>query len=93
MTPFRDAQASFPFYIGAALYRRSVFDAVGFFDSTRLHESGRALLRLPRATLIVRRHSANMTHGNDLVELGVVRAVKNSLDRRRVRGGWRVTSW
>jgi len=97
-TAFGDAEASFPFYIGAALYRRSVFDAVGLFDSTmqygedtdwfaRLHESGRALLRLPLATLIVRCHSANMTHGKDLVELGMVRAVKNSLDRRRVRGG------
>jgi hypothetical protein len=95
-TPFGNPEASFPYYIGAGLYRRSVFCAVGVFDPhmqygedtdwfARLHESGRELHRLPLATLVVRRHGENMTRGKDLVELGVVRAVKKSLDRRRLR--------
>jgi GT2 family glycosyltransferase len=73
-----------------------VFDTVGVFDPdmqygedtdwfARLHESGRTVHRLPLATLVVRRHSENMTRDKDLVELGVVRAVKKSLDRRRLR--------
>lgn len=92
----RNPEASFPYYIGAGLYRRSVFCAIGVFDPqmrygedtdwfARLHESGRTLHRLPLATLVVRRHGENMTRGKDLVELGVVRAVKKSLDRRRLR--------
>lgn len=95
-TPFGNPEASFPYYIGAGLYRRSVFSAVGVFDPqmrygedtdwfARLHESGRKLHRLPLATLVVRRHGENMTRGKDLVELGVVRAVKKSLDRARLR--------
>jgi hypothetical protein len=95
-TPFGNPEASFPNYIGAGLYRRSVFDTVGVFDPdmqygedtdwfARLHESGRTVHRLPLATLVVRRHSENMTRDKDLVELGVVRAVKKSLDRRRLR--------
>jgi hypothetical protein len=97
-SPFGNPETSFPYYIGAGLYRRSVFEAVGMFDPTmqygedtdwfaRFHESGREIHRLPLATLVVRRHSANMTKGKDLVELGVVRAVKKSLDRSRLRGG------
>jgi glycosyltransferase involved in cell wall biosynthesis len=95
-TPFGNPEVSFPYYIGAGLYRRSVFDAVGVFDPdmrygedtdwfARLHESGRTLHRLPLATLVVRRHDDNMTRGKDLVELGVVRAVKKSLERHRLR--------
>jgi hypothetical protein len=95
-TPFGNPEASFPYHIGAGLYRRSVFDTVGVFDPdmrygedtdwfARLHESGRTVHRLPLATLVVRRHTENMTRDKDLVELGVVRAVKKSLDRRRLR--------
>ena len=89
-------EESFPHYIGSALYRRRAFLAVGPFDEmlrfgedidwfTRLDESGRALKRLDRISLIVRRHEANMTRGKSLVELHVVRALKKALDRRRAR--------
>ena len=53
----------------------------------RFHESGRNMPRLPVATLVRRRHSGNMTRGQDVVGLGVVRAVKKSRDRRRLRDG------
>jgi hypothetical protein len=91
-------EVSFPHYIGAALYRRSAFDAVGLFDPglqygedtdwfKRLQESDQVLRRIPLTTLVVRRHGANMTRGKNPVELGVVRTVKKSLDRRRLRDG------
>ena len=96
-TPVGSLEASFPYYIGAGLYRRSVFDTVGMFDHelryaedidwyARLHESGRSVHRLPVVTLVRRRHEGNMTHGKDVVGLGVVRAVKKSRDRRRTLG-------
>jgi len=97
-TPVGVPQATFPYYIGAAMYRRSVFDDVGLFDTDlqyaedtdwfrRLQESDRVLQRVPLTTLVVRRHGANMTGGKSTVELGVVRALKKSLDRRRLRDG------
>jgi deazaflavin-dependent oxidoreductase (nitroreductase family) len=95
-TPFGIPEESFPHHIGAGLYRRSVFEAVGLFDPrmryaedidwfARFRESGRTVRRLPLPTLIRRRHGTNMTNGRDVVGLGVVRAVKKSLDRRRLR--------
>ncbi len=95
--PFGHPQACFPCYIGAGLYRRSVFDAVGVFEPAmqcaentdwfaKLQESGRAMLSLLLATSVVRRHSANLAQSRDFVDLGMVRAVKKSLDCRRVRG-------
>ncbi|CAM3772034.1 glycosyltransferase [Smaragdicoccus niigatensis] len=93
--PFGVPEASFPWYIGAAVYRREVFDAIGGFDEdmrfaedidwfARLQAGGAKLTRLPIATLEVRRHGANMTEGRDHVELHVVRAVKKALDRKRM---------
>ena len=95
-TPFGSPEDSFPHHIGAALYTRTVFDSVGLFDPemrygedidwfARLGESGRTVHRLPSPTLVHRLHSSNMTHGRGVVELGVVRAVKKSLERRRSR--------
>ena len=88
---------SFPDYIGAALYRRRVFERVGFFDTTlrfaedidwfnRAREHHIAMRRLDAVTLDVRRHGRNMTHGKSLQELNLLEAFKKQLDRRRGRG-------
>jgi hypothetical protein len=87
---------SFPFYIGAGLYRRRVFESVGLFDSqlefaedtdwyNRAYELGRAIERLDEVTLHVRRHGQNMTTGRSMVELNVLRVFKMALDRKRAR--------
>jgi hypothetical protein len=87
---------SFPFYIGAGLYRRRVFESVGLFDSqlefaedtdwyNRAYELGRAIERLDEVTLHVRRHGQNMTTGKSTVELNVLRVFKMALDRKRAR--------
>jgi hypothetical protein len=71
---------SFPYYIGAGLYRREAFATVGLFDVafrfgedtdwyTRLRESGLRVERVPQVTLEVRRHGGNMTARKTRAEL------------------------
>jgi hypothetical protein len=87
---------SFKNYIGAAIYRKSVFIKVGLFDPTlkfgedtdwfkRANELKVNIKRLEEITLFVRRHGKNMTKGKNLVELGVLRVYKKFLDRTRAQ--------
>jgi hypothetical protein len=88
---------SYPYFIGAALYRRDVFHAVGLFDEgmrlgedtewfNRLFGAGLPTERLPEVTLMVRRHGANMTAGKTKQELNLsaLVAFKKALDRQRL---------
>jgi hypothetical protein len=85
---------SFKNYIGAAIYRKTVFSKVGLFDPSlkfgedtdwymRADELKVNMKRLEEITLFVRRHGENMTQGKNLVELGALRVRKKSLDRMR----------
>ncbi len=87
---------SFPYYIGAGLYRRQAFERVGLFDHSmrfgedtdwynRLRESGLPAERLPQVTLCVRRHGANMTAGLSNQEhcATALMAFKKAIDRKR----------
>lgn len=85
---------SFPFYIGAGVYRRSAFEKVGLFDEdlqfaedtdwfNRAKEKKLEVIRIPEVTLFVRRHSQNMTRGKSLTELNMLRVFKKQLDRKR----------
>ncbi len=87
---------SFPYYIGAAIYRRSVFEKVGLFDATlrfgedqdwfnRARELNIRIKRIESVTLLVRRHGQNITHGKNIVELNVLRVFKKALDRKRAQ--------
>jgi len=87
---------SYPDYIGAGLYRKAAFQQVGLFDPrmtfaedldwfNRATEDGLPMRRIDDITLSVRRHSANMTRDKSFVELSMLRAFKNSLDRSRGR--------
>jgi len=87
---------SFPYYIGAALYRKTVFTRVGLFDTTllfgedtdwftRAQELNLNIKRLEDVTLIVRRHGRNITHDKGLIELNQLRVFKKSLERMRER--------
>lgn len=91
-------EETFPYYIGAALYRREAFRKVGLFDAElrfgedsdwflRARDASLAVRRLDHVTLIVRRHEGNMTNGRTLVELNPLRAFKKALDRRRQAEG------
>gem|GEM_PF-181890 len=85
---------SYPNYIGAALYRKSVFEKVGLYDpELRFGEDGdwfnRAvekkvlMKRLEEVTLLVRRHEGNMTKGKSIVELNALKVFKKKLERKR----------
>jgi hypothetical protein len=85
---------SFPYYIGAGLYRRRAFERVGLFDAdlrfgedtdwyTRAAEKKLSIHRVDEVTLFVRRHDGNMTRGKSIVELNQLRLFKKMIDRRR----------
>jgi hypothetical protein len=85
---------SYPHYIGAGLYRKSVFEKVGLFDPTlrfgedsdwyiRAAEKGINIKRLEETRLFVRRHGQNMTTGKNMVELNALKVFKKFLDRKR----------
>jgi hypothetical protein len=84
---------SYPNYICAGLYRKSVFDKVGFFDPSlrfsedtdwflRAKELNCKIKRIDEVCLLVRRHEHNMTKGKDLNELQVPLVLKRKLDRK-----------
>jgi glycosyltransferase involved in cell wall biosynthesis len=84
--------------VGAALYRRRVFDRIGGFDEAirycedadwfmRAREQGVPIVVHDEVTLLYRRHQANMTRGRDVRGLHVVDLLKKSLDRRRKQHG------
>jgi hypothetical protein len=91
-----DPRKSFPFYIGAGVYRRRAFLKNGPFDRTfrfgedsdwylRAFENGLNCCQLDWVTLYVRRHARNMTRGKTHVELNHARVFKAKLDRQRRR--------
>lgn len=82
------------FNLGAALYRRTVFEKVGLFDEAlrygedtdwflRAREIGATISVIDTVTLHYRLHDSGMTHGKNATDLNVVRVLKRSLDRRR----------
>jgi glycosyltransferase involved in cell wall biosynthesis len=80
--------------LGAALYRRGLFDAVGLLDETmRLSEDLDFLMRcwekdvrrvtVDSVTLHYRRHAGSMTAGLEGAGFGTVQAYKRRIDRAR----------
>jgi glycosyltransferase involved in cell wall biosynthesis len=80
--------------LGSAVYRKSVFKKIGFFDETlkygedvdwfiRAWENGVSKVVLEEVSLFYRKHNNNMTEGKNLVHLGFVRIFKKHLDRLR----------
>lgn len=83
-----------PCCVTGSVFRREVFAQVGGFDVglqfgedtdwfKRADECGIRIHRLDQISVMVRRHSNNMTNGKSLVELNVLRVFKKSLDRAR----------
>ena len=90
----RAAPAFRPELIGAALYRRSVFAAVGGFDETmrvgedfdwniRLAEAGLREARVADVTLCRRRHDANQSDAPDFIQDGQFMSLRKKLGRAR----------
>jgi glycosyltransferase involved in cell wall biosynthesis len=85
------------FVVGAAVFKKPVFDRVGFFDETlyfgedtdwfmRAREMEVKLTILQEVCLFYRRHGSIMTLDAAERNRYLIRAFKKSLDRRRERG-------
>lgn len=94
----------FYFNLGAALFRRGVFERVGIFDPAlafcedadwflRARELAVPCVQQPEIALFYRRHGANMTAGKSVAELGFPRVLKRALDRRRQSGRTAPVEW
>lgn len=82
---------------GSMFFRRSVFETVGVFDERpsqnedtdmhlRIREAGLKIFVLERLALIYHMHDKNITHGLDLKQADFFYVLRNSLERRRMRG-------
>jgi glycosyltransferase involved in cell wall biosynthesis len=85
-------------HVGSGLYRMRAFDRVGGFDERltltedhdwflRARELGVRIRIMRDVTLEYRLHRNNMTRGHETRDFVMTRVLKNSLDRRRARGG------
>jgi glycosyltransferase involved in cell wall biosynthesis len=84
--------------LGSAIYRKSVFDRVGLFDSKlrdnedtdwflRAWEQNISKVVIPKIMLFYRKHDRNMTlNQKDLVHCGLLKIYKRHIDRMRDRG-------
>ena len=86
----------FGIHLGSAVFRKSVFDKVGFFDEDlrcsedhdwflRAREQNISIISIPRVTLLYRQHRKNMTLREVAQGYQLPRVLKKSLDRRRSR--------
>jgi len=84
--------------LGAAVFRRSVFDKVGLFDETlcygedtdwfmRAREQGVSMTITEAVSLFYRHHESNMTLDSATRNRFFIKALKKSLDRRRQEAG------
>ncbi|MES2460459.1 MAG: glycosyltransferase family A protein [Armatimonadota bacterium] len=84
--------------LGAALFRRSVFDKVGVFDPTlrtsedvdwflRARENSVSIAQISAVTLHYRRHEASLTHQKSVADLQMLQVLRQSLLRRRALSG------
>jgi glycosyltransferase involved in cell wall biosynthesis len=84
--------------LGSSLFRREVFDRVGWFDVNqrmdddvdwflRAIEAGARLVPVDHVVQLYRRHEANITNSRQVDQRFFLLAVKKSLDRRRSTPG------
>ncbi|HEY9644829.1 MAG TPA: glycosyltransferase family 2 protein, partial [Chroococcidiopsis sp.] len=82
------------FNLGSALFRRSVFDRVGYFDAQRIHsedvdwfmrarELGVGMVVLEEVTLLYRKHDSNLTRDRQENMRGFLDALRKSIHRRQ----------
>lgn len=83
------------FAVGCGLFRKSVFDKIGYFDVSlrygedtdwflRAREKNVVVTILPYVTLLHRKHQNNMTRKKSIHDLNIIKVLRKSLDRRRM---------
>jgi glycosyltransferase involved in cell wall biosynthesis len=91
-----DGEERLVLQFGATLSRRAVWEEIGLLDEgmalgedidwlTRAREHGVTIALVDEATLLYRRHDANLTLDFEGVQQHLFLALKKSLDRRRAR--------
>jgi glycosyltransferase involved in cell wall biosynthesis len=81
---------------GCSLFRRKVFDTVGFFDETltmgydwdwfmRARELGITMMILEHTTMYYRRHAGNVTNQVERGNQYTLEMLRKSIDRRRLK--------
>jgi len=89
--------------LGCGVYRRSVFDTIGFFNEEllfsedwdwfmRAREAGIPILVIDDVTQFYRQHGSNMTNQSELGQRYMLQMLKNSLDRRRSTSSGQVST-
>lgn len=89
-----DEPIFFEAVVGACLYKKSAIEKVGLFDETMSHgedfdweirrkESGIKEMRIPKVTLLYRRHESNETNSSEAIKIGQMLALKRKLARQR----------
>jgi GT2 family glycosyltransferase len=85
------------FNLGSAIFRRSVFDKVGRFDTSQIHsedvdwfmharELGVQMVVIEAVTLLYRKHDSNLTRDREANLKGFMQAVRKSIQRRQQAG-------
>jgi glycosyltransferase involved in cell wall biosynthesis len=85
-------------YLGAAIYRRTVFEKLGYLNQTyrfcddvdlflRIREQRLPMIVMDATTLIYRIHDTNMTRERQKSEADYLKALRQSIDRRRMISG------
>jgi len=89
-----DEEPRFMYQLGSGLFRREVFTHAGVFDPElkfsedvdwflRAREAGVPMVVLQEVTVLYRQHGGNMTRGRSTRDLGFIRVLQRSLERRR----------
>jgi glycosyltransferase involved in cell wall biosynthesis len=83
--------------LGCALFRRAVFEQIGFFDVTlrigedtdwflRARQGGAAIARINQVTLFYRRHGESLTAGIDHTKTTIFPVLQRAVQRHRQAG-------
>lgn len=81
-------------FLGSGVIRKSVFEIIGFFDTTlktgddidwmlRARDKAIPIIKLEHVTLQYRIHQGNLMRETSLIDLQFTQIIKKSLDRRR----------
>jgi glycosyltransferase involved in cell wall biosynthesis len=95
---FDDGNTLVHVHLGAAVVRRSVFEATGMFNETlrfhedhdwylRVREQGINMVILKDITLLYQRHPASVTHEKPPLDTAFMSMLKRSIDRRKAASG------
>lgn len=93
-TEIHEKEISTHVLIGAGLFKKELFDKIGFFDTKllmaddfdwyeRLYTSGVKIKKLNNCCLIYRKHNYNSTNDTSIAQRGLLLALRKSIARKK----------